>query len=109
MNTINMLTDAPVMFAAVYVSPIVVTDSQEAFRELTRCAERYALEFTGVLPGEIPGVQEARQFFRAIGIDPTKRRLSSEALLLRSIKRKGIDPVNNLVDVGNWCSLEFLL
>jgi DNA/RNA-binding domain of Phe-tRNA-synthetase-like protein len=54
-------------------------------------------------------VQTARQLFRAINLDPTKHRPSSEALLRRALKAKPFHKINSLVDIGNWCSLDFLL
>jgi DNA/RNA-binding domain of Phe-tRNA-synthetase-like protein len=41
-----------------------------------------------------------------VGIDPTKRRPSSEALLRRVLRGDPLPRVNTLVDVCNWCSLE---
>ena len=83
-----------------------------AFRELERCAEAYraAGEARGSqAPGSVPGVEHARQLFQALGLDPTKRRPSSEALLNRALKSKPMPHVSNLVDVGNWVSLDLLL
>lgn len=99
----------PLGFAAVFISGLNVSEQPAAFDALTACAEEYAERFAWTPPSEIPGVQQARRLFRAVGIDPTKRRPSSEALLHRALKRKGLDAVNALVDVGNWCSLDFLL
>ena len=65
--------------------------------------------FKGLSAGEIDEVQHARKLFRAIHIDPTKRRPSSEALLRRALSGRNMPAVNNLVDTANWCSLEFLL
>jgi DNA/RNA-binding domain of Phe-tRNA-synthetase-like protein len=50
-----------------------------------------------------------RTMYRRIGLDPTKRRPSSEALLRRVRKGEGLPRINSLVDVSNWCSLEFQL
>jgi DNA/RNA-binding domain of Phe-tRNA-synthetase-like protein len=44
-----------------------------------------------------------------VGLDPTKRRPSSEALLRRVRKGDPLPRINSLVDVCNWCSLEFQL
>jgi DNA/RNA-binding domain of Phe-tRNA-synthetase-like protein len=50
--------------------------------------------------------QTVRAMYRRVGLDPTKTRPSSEALL-RRIRRGGELPrINSLVDVINWCSLE---
>ena len=58
---------------------------------------------------EIPGVAETRSLYKAIGLDPTKVRPSSEALLRRVLKSQPLYQVNLLVDTVNLCSLEFQL
>jgi DNA/RNA-binding domain of Phe-tRNA-synthetase-like protein len=50
-----------------------------------------------------------RTMYKRVGIDPTKRRPSSEALLRRVLKGEPLPRINSLVDVCNWCSLEFQL
>ncbi len=47
-----------------------------------------------------------RGLYRRFGIDPTKRRPSSEALLRRIRRGDSLPRVNALVDVCNWCSME---
>jgi DNA/RNA-binding domain of Phe-tRNA-synthetase-like protein len=49
---------------------------------------------------------EVRAMYKRAGIDPTKTRPSSEALLRRVRKGEPLPRVNSLVDVINWCSLE---
>jgi DNA/RNA-binding domain of Phe-tRNA-synthetase-like protein len=44
--------------------------------------------------------------YRAYGVDPTRTRPSSEALLRRVRKGERLPSINNLVDVVNWCSVE---
>jgi len=53
--------------------------------------------------------QAVRAMYRRIGLDPTKTRPSSEALLRRVRKGGRLPRINTLVDVCNWCSLEFQL
>lgn len=48
-----------------------------------------------------------RAMYRRFGVDPTKTRPSSEALLRRVRKGDPLPRINNAVDVCNWCSLEF--
>jgi DNA/RNA-binding domain of Phe-tRNA-synthetase-like protein len=57
---------------------------------------------------ESPGldVGPARAMYRSIGIDPTKTRPSSEALLRRIRRGDGLPRVNTVVDICNWCSVE---
>jgi DNA/RNA-binding domain of Phe-tRNA-synthetase-like protein len=50
-----------------------------------------------------------REMYRAVGLDPTRRRPSSEALLRRVAKGDSLPRINVLVDVCNWCSLELQL
>jgi DNA/RNA-binding domain of Phe-tRNA-synthetase-like protein len=50
-----------------------------------------------------------RAMYKRVGLDPTKTRPSSEALLRRVRKGDSLPRINSLVDVCNWCSLEFQL
>jgi len=61
--------------------------------------------------GDAPqaGIAAVRTMYRRIGLDPTKRRPSSEALLRRIRKGQPLPRINALVDVCNWCSVEFQL
>jgi len=56
-----------------------------------------------------PESQAVRAMYRRIGLDPTKTRPSSEALLRRVRKGDSLPRINSMVDVCNWCSLEFQL
>jgi DNA/RNA-binding domain of Phe-tRNA-synthetase-like protein len=50
-----------------------------------------------------------RAMYKRVGLDPTKTRPSNEALLRRVRKGQPLPRVNSLVDIINWCSLEFQL
>ncbi|HXE80583.1 MAG TPA: phenylalanine--tRNA ligase beta subunit-related protein [Vicinamibacterales bacterium] len=50
-----------------------------------------------------------RAMYRRTGLDPTRRRPSSEALLRRVLKGEPLPRINTAVDICNWCSLEFQL
>ena len=52
---------------------------------------------------------EVRTMYKRVGLDPTKTRPSSEALLRRVRKGDSLPRINSMVDVCNWCSLEFQL
>jgi DNA/RNA-binding domain of Phe-tRNA-synthetase-like protein len=54
-------------------------------------------------------IDAVRTMYKRVGIDPTKRRPSSEALLRRIVKGESLPRINSCVDVCNWCSLEFQL
>jgi DNA/RNA-binding domain of Phe-tRNA-synthetase-like protein len=51
-------------------------------------------------------VTAVRAMYKRFGIDPTKTRPSSEALLRRVRKGEPLPRVNAAVDVCNWCSAE---
>jgi DNA/RNA-binding domain of Phe-tRNA-synthetase-like protein len=57
-------------------------------------------------PAEVTAV---RTMYKRVGLDPTKTRPSSEALLRRVRKGDPLPRINSMVDVCNWCSLEFQL
>jgi len=50
-----------------------------------------------------------RSMYKRVGLDPTKTRPSSEALLRRVRRGDPLPRINSMVDVCNWCSLEFQL
>jgi DNA/RNA-binding domain of Phe-tRNA-synthetase-like protein len=51
-------------------------------------------------------LQRTRALYRAVGLDPTKTRPSSEALLRRVRRGETLPRVNTIVDLCNWCSVE---
>lgn len=58
---------------------------------------------------DVPGAEDARALYKALGLDPTKTRPSSEALARRVLKGETLYRVNTLVDALNLCSLRFQL
>src|SRR5688500_18284497 len=68
------------------------------------CAAEAAVR--GNPPAEIAAV---RTMYKRVGLDPTKTRPSSEALLRRVRKGDSLPRINSMVDVCNWCSLELQL
>ncbi|RLF16574.1 MAG: hypothetical protein DRJ66_02995 [Thermoprotei archaeon] len=50
-----------------------------------------------------------RDFFWRLGIDPTKKRPASEALLRRILRGKGLPRISNVVDAYNLASAESLI
>jgi DNA/RNA-binding domain of Phe-tRNA-synthetase-like protein len=94
--------------AAVVVAPalaaddVVVRDRDETLDEPLRAAAARSRT-----AGDAPDVTAAvRTMYKRVGLDPTKTRPSSEALLRRVRRGDELPRVNSLVDVVNWCSLE---
>ena len=55
---------------------------------------------------EIPNIKESRAAYKAFGKDPSRYRVSSEALIRRIGQGKGLYEVNTVVDVNNLISVE---
>ena len=55
---------------------------------------------------EIPNIKESRMAYKAFGKDPSRYRVSSEALVRRIGQGKGLYEVNTVVDVNNLISIE---
>lgn len=54
----------------------------------------------------IPNIKESRMAYKAFGKDPSRYRVSSEALIRRIAQGKGLYEVNTVVDVNNLISIE---
>ncbi len=66
-------------------------------------------KFLNSKPSEDETVGHVRRMYRRIGWEPTRYRPSSEALVRRILKGKGLYCINNLVDYGNLISARFHL
>ena len=55
---------------------------------------------------DIPNIKESRMAYKAFGKDPSRYRVSSEALIRRIGQGKGLYEVNTVVDVNNLISIE---
>jgi DNA/RNA-binding domain of Phe-tRNA-synthetase-like protein len=84
-------------------------DRSQLQTELDGVCDSLRKRYRGAAWLEIPGVAETRALYKAIGLDPTKVRPSSEALLRRVLKGQALYRVNLLVDAVNLCSLDFQL
>lgn len=95
---------------SIEISPVVAREGHPALDdEILSEADRLRGLHTGKTPSQIPGTERARDLYKAIGIDPTKTRPSSEALLRRVLQGKSFPRINTLVDCVNLLSLRFLL
>jgi DNA/RNA-binding domain of Phe-tRNA-synthetase-like protein len=87
----------------------VLEHAPDPWTEIETACARLRAAYAGREPAQIEGLRAARELYRRIGIDPTKIRPSSEALLRRVLRGDSLPRVNSLVDINNLCSIEFLL
>jgi DNA/RNA-binding domain of Phe-tRNA-synthetase-like protein len=86
------------------VSPVTAGDREPRLDEAIRGA---AASQRAMHAGESDETTAAvRTMYKRVGLDPTKTRPSSEALLRRVRRGDELPRINSLVDVINWCSLE---
>lgn len=78
--------------------------------EVTPPREDFELEVARTMQvaksGDTGAVDRARELYRRFGLDPTRVRPSSEALLRRLKKGEPLPRVNSLVDVANALSVQ---
>lgn len=81
-------------------------DVKEYARQvIQKIREQYTIERLK----EHPIIRAYRDFYWKIGIDPTKTRPSSEALIRRILRTGSMPLINNVVDAGNFASVETLV
>jgi DNA/RNA-binding domain of Phe-tRNA-synthetase-like protein len=83
-------------------------ESPELERDLAELTAAIAARFANPADA-VQLFQPARALYRALGLDPTKTRPSSEALVRRVIKGSGLYRINRVVDTCNLCSMDMAL
>lgn len=91
------------------VEGVAIAADSRVWEETATVAAALRSEYAGRLPREIAGLHEARRLYKSFGMEPTRHRPSSEALLRRILRGKDLYRLNNAVDACNLGSLEFLL
>jgi DNA/RNA-binding domain of Phe-tRNA-synthetase-like protein len=86
----------------------VEESSPELKGMLNELASACAAKYKDEPLGEIPTVKKIRAIFHRSGLDPTRYRPSSESLLRRAVKGKGLYFINSVVDLVNYFSLKTL-
>jgi DNA/RNA-binding domain of Phe-tRNA-synthetase-like protein len=84
------------------LGPAFDAERDESVRAMMR-------RFEGRSAVDLPGVAETRSMFHRLGVDPTKSRPASEALLRRVLQGKGLPQIHPAVDACNLASLEHQL
>lgn len=96
--------------AVVEAEEVTVREHDPAvWAEIDALAARLRRAHEGAEPAQIEGLRPARELYRRTGVDPTKLRPSSEALLRRVLRGGELPRINSFVDTNTLCSLDFLL
>ncbi len=115
MNPVVQITLEPALQGVVRLGVIegeglhIRDHDERMWKEVERLAQRLKTLYAGREPSQVEALAPARELYKRVGMDPTRYRPSSEALLRRILKDQGLPRINTLVDVCTWCSLDFLL
>ena len=99
MSRLALAVEADVEVVALELRELEVTEPRADFTSVV--ADAVAAARTG----RVGDTKPARALYRRFGIDPTKTRPSSEALLRRAVRGDPFPRINSLVDVANVMSL----
>lgn len=86
---------------------IVKESSTNLIEKLEALVYQKASELVVSDISKLPPIQQGRKAYKACGKDPARYRLSSESLLRRIVKSKGLYFVNNVVEVNNYVSIAY--
>ncbi|MBB6214661.1 DNA/RNA-binding domain of Phe-tRNA-synthetase-like protein [Anaerosolibacter carboniphilus] len=85
---------------------VEVGDSpKELWDQLNSACQRIANEMKMEDIVKIKNIMDGRAAYRRLGNDPTRYRLSSEALLRRIVKERELYQINSVVDINNLISI----
>ncbi len=107
--SLDTSTRGAVLAGVVALDGVRVRQEPAVWEALTALGTRLRARYAGQTPGRIAPLQEARALYNRFGMEPTRYRPSSEALLRRVLQGKDLYRINNAVDTCNLASLEFLL
>jgi DNA/RNA-binding domain of Phe-tRNA-synthetase-like protein len=97
---LTVRNELDIELVAIELHELEVTEPREDFElEVARATQ-------AARSGETGDVARARALYRRFGIDPTRVRPSSEALLRRLKKGEPLPRINSLVDVANALSIQ---
>lgn len=91
------------------MDPVTVAGNPAVALATEALGQDLVTALAGRQPAQIPALAEARDLYRSFGMDPSRHRPSSEALLRRVLKGKQLYRINNVVDTCNLASLQFVL
>lgn len=84
---------------------IVAPSDTRLISLLDNACSSFAAKYSVEDISQLKPIADSRKAYKALGKDPARYRLSSEALLRRIVKDKGIYKINNIVDINNLLSI----
>lgn len=84
---------------------IVKPSSSELINKLDYACNDFSSKYIVEDISKLIPIADSRKAYKTLGKDPARYRLSSEALLRRIVKDKGIYKINNIVDINNLLSI----
>ncbi len=84
---------------------IVKPSGRELVEKLDTACNEFSSKHIVEDISKLKPIADSRKAYKALGKDPARYRLSSEALLRRIVKEKGIYKINNIVDINNLLSI----
>jgi DNA/RNA-binding domain of Phe-tRNA-synthetase-like protein len=107
--TVDATLRGKIRVASFILEPVTAGPRRESCDEELRELEQRYRSLWAEPAAAHEAEKPARKLYHALGIDPSKTRPSSEALLRRILQGKGLYHVNAVVDAANLASLSLLL
>ena len=95
-----------IAIGSVQAEIVVKPSSEKLMNNLDNVCNHFATKYQVEDIGKIQAIADSRKAYKTLGKDPARYRLSSEALLRRIVKEKGIYKINNIVDINNLISIK---
>jgi DNA/RNA-binding domain of Phe-tRNA-synthetase-like protein len=92
--------------ASLQADILVKPSDKLLIQKLDKACETFATKHKLEDISKLTVIADSRKAYKTLGKDPARYRLSSEALLRRIVKEKGIYKINNIVDINNLISIE---
>jgi DNA/RNA-binding domain of Phe-tRNA-synthetase-like protein len=80
--------------------------NKQLWKEIEKVSRSLSKEIILEQIYKLPKIKEAREAYKKMGKDPTRYRVSSEALIRRILQGKRLYQINNVVDINNLVSLK---
>jgi len=95
-----------IAIGSVQAEIVVKPSSEKLINNLDSVCNHFATKYQVEDIAKIQAIADSRKAYKTLGKDPARYRLSSEALLRRIVKEKGIYKINNIVDINNLISIQ---